>query len=312
MSNSDNPIKIVANSIPGLKTVVRWRRESRQLREYWTWAPPGHFYSPIPSAEQVERQKTLQAQPPPKELPGIDLNIEGQLRVVEEMKPFHDELPFADEKKEGLRYYYKNTFFEHADAVFLYGMIRRLAPKRIIEIGAGFSSAVMLDTNDTAMGGNIEMTFVEPYPERLLSIMRESDKKNTRIITTNLEELDLSLFNTLEANDILFVDSSHVSKAGSDVNTIFFDILPRLKPGVRVHVHDIMYPFEYPYAWLKEGRAWNETYLLRAFLQHNSAFKIEAWAHYLDVMHPEALKANLPVALQQAGGGGSIWLHKVA
>jgi hypothetical protein len=112
----------------------------------------------------------------------------------------------------------------------------------------------------------------------------------------------------LEANDILFIDSSHVSKAGSDVNHLFFTVLPRLKPGVLVHVHDVFYPFEYPLGWLRQGRAWNELYLLRAFLQYNTAFEMLFFNSFLWKHHKEQLAAKLP--RMATNPGGSIWLRK--
>ncbi len=108
--------------------------------------------------------------------------------------------------------------------------------------------------------------------------------------------------------DILFIDSTHVSKIGSDVNRLIFDILPALPRGVVVHFHDIFFPFEYPLEWLYEGRAWNEAYLLRAFLSYNKSFKILFWNSYLQAKQLDALNAAYPA---MAVGGSSIWIKKV-
>ncbi len=106
---------------------------------------------------------------------------------------------------------------------------------------------------------------------------------------------------------MLFIDSTHVSKVGSDVNFLFFEVLPRLRPGVHVHVHDIAYPFEYPREWVLEGRAWNEAYLLRAFLTGNPHWQIDLWPSVLQLRHPEVMAATLHA--RTPVDGGSLWLH---
>jgi len=118
------------------------------------------------------------------------------------------------------------------------------------------------------------------------------------------------VFEQLDENDIFFLDSSHVSKTGSDVNYLIFEILPALKPGVLVHIHDILYPFEYPEEWvLKERRSWNESYLLRAFLQYNSAFEIVYWNNFVWHRMHEELGGLMPLCLENEGG--SIWLRRM-
>jgi len=116
------------------------------------------------------------------------------------------------------------------------------------------------------------------------------------------------LFAGLSSGDVLFVDSSHVSKVGSDVNHIFFHILPMLNPGVRVHFHDIFYPFEYPEEWIFAGRSWTEAYILRAFLQYNGSFEVELFPNYLMRFHEEFFKKAMPLCRKDPGG--SIWLRK--
>ncbi|SQB99143.1 Uncharacterised protein [Helicobacter fennelliae] len=123
-----------------------------------------------------------------------------------------------------------------------------------------------------------------------------------------LQEIDLGLFENLESNDIVFVDSTHVSKINSDVNKIFFEILPRLKSGVHIHFHDIFYPFSYPAEWLKEKRSWNEAYMLRAFLEFNTAFEIVFFNTCLHFLYPKEMQKALPLSLKNTGG--SIWIKR--
>jgi hypothetical protein len=186
-------------------------------------------------------------------------------------------------------------------------MIRFLKPKRIIEIGSGFSSAVMLDTNELFFNNQINLTFIEPYPERLFSLISEKDKNATHIIQNEVQSVPLETFAQLQAGDILFIDSSHIIKTGSDVNYVIFEVLPILKPGVLIHFHDIFYPFEYPKEWVYAGRNWNEDYFLKAFLMYNETFEIRLFADYIHRMHKEAFR-RMPLCYKNFGG--SLWMEK--
>jgi hypothetical protein len=166
-----------------------------------------------------------------------------------------------------------------------------------------------LDTNELFFSGEIKTTFIEPYPDLFLSLIKPSDKESIQLLPNKLQEVDPAVFQSLEANDILFVDSTHVSRTNSDVNRILFEILPALKSGVYVHFHDIFYPFEYPKEWVYEGRAWNEAYALRAFLQFNSAFRIVFFNTYLEHFHRSYYEEHLPLCLKNPGG--SIWLQRL-
>lgn len=188
----------------------------------------------------------------------------------------------------------------------LYSFIRHFNPKRIVEIGSGYSSSLMLDTNEIHYNGKLDLTFIKPYPNLLKSLMKRGD--NAMLIPQNLQLVSMDTFSTLESNDFLFIDSTHVSKIGSDVNKIFFEILPRLATGTIIHLHDIFWPFEYPETWVKEGRTWNETYMLRAFLQYNESFEILFFSDYLHKDEANWIKANMPLLLK--GKGGNFWIRK--
>ena len=124
-----------------------------------------------------------------------------------------------------------------------YSILTTLRPKRIIEVGCGFSSAIALDVRDQELH-DLELTFIEPYPDRLYDLLEEGDNKTATIHKSILQDVPIETFDVLEKDDILFIDSSHISSPGSDVNMLFFKILPRLKPGVVVHLHDIFFPFD--------------------------------------------------------------------
>jgi predicted O-methyltransferase YrrM len=270
--------------------------------------PPGHYYSPIPAPDYIARHETKIFGIAPRKILGIDLREDEQMKLLESLKPYYDELPFRSEKVSNLRYFFENPSYSYSDGIFLYCMIRHAKPKRIIEIGSGYSSCVTLDTNELYFDQNIDVTFIEPFPELLLGLLKEDDKKRTKLIQSDLQDVDIEVFSALEANDILFIDSTHVSKVYSDVNRIFFEILPRLAAGVFIHFHDIFFPFEYPKVWIRENRAWNELYLLRAFLQYNSAFRITLFNTYLETVYRDYFELNMPWCLKNPGG--SIWIQK--
>lgn len=282
--------------------------ERQKLRREYGFVPPGHFYSPIPSLDEIKQDESRVFGTIPRVIHGLELHESEQLKLLEDFVQYYKEMPFQSHKTEELRYYFENSAYSYSDAIFLYCMLRHLKPKRIIEIGSGFSSCVTLDTNELLFNDSIETTFIEPFPELLMSLMKEKDKNKARVISKRLQDVPLSEFETLRANDILFIDSTHVSKINSDVNRIFFDILPSLSPGVHIHIHDIFFPFEYPKEWIYEGRAWNEMYMLRTFLQYNTAFRVVLMNTFMEHFHEPFFREKMPLCLKNTGG--SIWIRK--
>jgi hypothetical protein len=308
-------LRTIVKKVPLLGKVYRQRDELRGITNR-LWVLPGHFYSPIPDLEELRRGKEEVFAVTTNDLPGIDLNEQKQLVWLDILKGYYGDLPFSRERLEGLRYWFDNPAFSYFDAIVLYGVVRHIKPGRIIEVGSGYSSCLFLDTNELYFENKIACTFIEPYPQLLESLIKEEDQKTIEIIPRKLQEVDLEIFRRLEPGDILFVDSSHVAKTNSDVNRIFFEILPLLNQGVYVHFHDICYPFEYPSEWVFQGRAWNEAYVLRAFLEFNSAFKIEIFNSFLQHFYRPKLEQEMPLCVQYAdgnitAGGSSIWLRKV-
>jgi predicted O-methyltransferase YrrM len=272
------------------------------------YAPPGHFYSPLPDTSILDRE-IERLYPCVPVYDGISLNADGQRRLFSELAASAAGFDWPEEQTAGRRFWLKNGRFEHGDALILFSMIRHFAPRRIIEVGSGFTSALMLDTNELHCQSRMRLTFIEPNPERFHGLLRPHEKETTDLIVAPVQSVSLDTFDLLDANDFLFIDSSHVSKIGSDVNHLLFSVLPRLRPGVVVHFHDIFYPFEYPAAWVRKGRAWNELYLLRAFLQYNSAFDIVLFNSYLAFEHQDLVKRLIP--RMNLNPGGSIWLRKL-
>ena len=282
--------------------------ELSELKRNQGFVPAGHFYSPIPSFEEIQRDEARIFGNHSQEIFGVELNETEQLELLNRFLVYYGGMPFKPEKREGLRYYYENPAYSYSDGILLHCMIRHLKPNRIIEVGSGFSSCMILDTNELFFNGSIATTFIEPYPELLMSLLKEKDNDSIKTISSRLQDIDPGEFDALRANDILFIDSTHVSKIDSDVNRIIFDILPRLSSGVHVHFHDIFFPFEYKREWVLEGRAWNEAYLLRAFLQFNRTFRVVLMNSYMERFHHQFFEENLPLCLKHTGG--SIWIRK--
>jgi predicted O-methyltransferase YrrM len=306
--------------IPGKKYIKKYKEnvrradhfeklyyEKNHLYEHFqTQFAPGHFYSPYPDLNEIESRKDQIFDRSKVDLPGIDIRDQQQLVLLKKLAKFYKTMPHLKGKATGLRYYLGKHAYSYTDGIILYCMLRHLQPKRVIEIGSGYSSALMLDVREKFLP-KLDLTFVEPYPELLMSLIKPDDTYT--LIDKPLHEVDLKIFSNLEAGDILFVDSTHVAKPGSDVIDIYFKILPVLKKGVIIHIHDIFYPFEYPIEWIKETRAWNEDYIVRAFLYNNNAYEIILFNHYLNAHHQKELDKLMPDTSKN--GGGSLWLKKL-
>lgn len=270
----------------------------------------GHFYSLYPDLEEIRnKEEILFSQE--NDLKDIDLNEEAQIQILQKMSFLYDSIPQWDditvsENTSMLRYRYNNPSLSSGDAIGLHCMLRILTPKRVLEVGSGYTSAVMLDTNEFYLNNQVKLKFIEPYPSLLKSLLMPSDE--IELLSMKLQDVSLNTFEELEEGDILFIDSTHVSKIGSDVNYLFFDILPRLKKGVYIHIHDVFYPFEYPKEWIFSGRIWNELYLLRAFLQNNNDYEITFFQNMMEKRHMEKFLEKWP--LDSPVYGGSIWLQK--
>lgn len=272
------------------------------LREY----PAGHFYSPLPGSDDLRRRENDGGTNP--SCLGVDLDEARQLRILGELRQYYADLPFSDQPTEPGRYYYQNDYFRHGDAIVLYGMMRRLRPKRVVEVGSGFSSAVMLETNERFLSSETHLTFIEPFSERLEWFLPHAKRTTVDVIRLPVQDVALSVFDELGPRDILFIDSSHVVKVGSDVKFLLDEVVPRVAPGVSVHFHDVGWPFEYPIRWNRMGRAWNEAYYLRSFLQFNSAFGIDFFNAYMAAVHADVMRDGMPMFMWNSGA--SLWLRR--
>jgi predicted O-methyltransferase YrrM len=269
----------------------------------------GHFYSPVIDPEALAASGfSVDRNLPETALLGLNIDPDRMLAFWDAHLPAMQSAEFPAHETPSRRYFAVNDLYSWGDALVLAAMFDAHRPRRVIEIGSGFSSACMLDLAD-AMGLETAFTFVEPYADRLKGLLSRADGARCTLLETPVQATGPELFGALEAGDILFIDSTHVSKAGSDVNFELFEILPRLKPGVIVHFHDIFYPFEYPDPWIFQARrSWNEIYILRAFLMFNPAFEVLFFNDYFGRRHAEHARRTLPRFLENAGGG--LWLRK--
>lgn len=269
--------------------------------------PIGHFYSPIADPADI-RAREGRIWAARDTMPGIDLRVDAQLALLKALAPHTPAIDYpVEQPADPTRYFYGNDQYPVLDAEFLYAALLHFRPRRMIEVGSGFSSLVTADVNRRLLGRSLAFSCIEPYPRQFLI---DGVDGISQLVRQKVEDVALTFFDQLVENDILFIDSSHVSKVGSDVNYLFFEVLPRLKPGVLVHVHDIFLPDEYPKVWvIDQGRNWNEQYLLRAFLQFNAAFEVVWAAHFMGTRHTAAVQATFP-RYPRLGGGGSIWLRR--
>lgn len=275
-----------------------------------TLYPAGHFYSPIVDPVDMKSRES-QIWHGRDEMPGIQWNVTSQLDLLNNVfGKYTSGINYPVKKSANeVGYYYANDQFPVLDAEVLYCMLCHYQPKHMIEIGSGFSSLITADVNRRILNNKLDFTCVEPYPRQFLV---DGVPGITQLVVSKVEDLDLSFFSALDAGDILFIDSSHVAKTGSDVNYLFFEIIPRLKKGVLIHVHDIFLPDEYSKKWvIEEARGWNEQYLLRAFLQFNSAFEVIWGSNYMATRFAKEVQ-DVFLRFPELGGGGSIWIRKIA
>lgn len=270
--------------------------------------PLGHFYSPIANTADIRaRQDKIWAAS--DSMPGIDLQVEAQVALSRELAPYTRDIDWpVEQASDPARYFYNNDQFPMPDAEFLYAALRYFRPQKVIEVGSGFSSLVTAEVNRRHFANGIEFSCIEPYPRPFLL---NGISGISQLVCKKVEDVDLGFFERLSGGDILFVDSSHVSKVGSDVNYLFFEVLPRLPKGVFVHLHDIFLPDEYPKTWMiDQGRNWNEQYLTRAFLQFNDHWEVIWSSHFMGTREPAVLASLFSRLPERIGHGSSLWLRR--
>ena len=270
---------------------LNWERHGFHVR-------PVHFYDPIPDTQSLPEKLWSE----PSELVGIDMRDSMQLDLLRnhfikfraEYETISAEPP-PDEVWP----------FRGPDVLIAYCMVRHFQPRRIIEVGSGFSTLVLAQA--AAKNKNSSLICIDPFPREL--IRNRNIPGVESLIESKVQDVDVEFFSQLASGDILFIDSSHTVKIGGDVNYLFLEVLPRLKAGVIVHVHDIFFPFEYRRDWvMEELRFWTEQYLLQAFLIFNSEFEVLMANSYLRHYHLSDLQAAFRNLLSWKSG--SFWMRR--
>ncbi len=269
-----------------------------------------HFYQPIPNDKELLIYDNKE-----RPLSSIEWKIESQIEFAGEiLRKYCDE--FNDESIISCcGYTEEKSGYLSGDAQFLYSIARHMKPRKVVEIGSGSSTQVIAAAlrMNSETAGRSSFISVEPYPKHFLKNFGDdcSDFMEFRLVSKPVQLIDLSIFESLEENDILFVDSSHVFKQGSDVEFEFLKIYPILKNGVIVHLHDIFFPFDYPIEWnMKQCRFWNEQYFLETFLQFNSRFEVLASLSML-AYQDKSIFLNAIKSYHETRAPGSFWMKVV-
>jgi len=273
---------------------------------------PNHFYFPIPDTSKLKDYLWLRH----SELIGINMKDKKQLELLSVFtSKFKKEYDLFSKKKTSKRYeyYLDNEFFPCVDGEILYCIIRYFKPKKIFEIGSGFSTYLsakaILKNREEDDSYDCKLVAIEPFPNETI---KAGFPGLSKLIIKKVQDVPLSYFKKLESNDILFIDSSHVLKIGSDVQYEYLKILPRLNKGVIIHFHDIFLPAEYPKEWiLREYRFWNEQYFLQTFLTFNYAFEVLWAVNYMNSKYPDKLEKAFNSYKKNISLPGSFWIKRI-
>lgn len=301
--------KMIATLVP--PGLLQDRRYFRLWEGRGYHITPVHFYSPLPEVRKLDRQ-LWQTE---SGLSGIQMDDEKQLRLLASLSRH------TKNDVEGFTDYFETRVselgvssgsFNSLDGELLYAMVRHLQPRRIVEVGAGLSSycigRALSKNREHDPSETCEYISVEPFPK---STILQDVLCLSHLVEQKVQHMPISYFQTLGDGDILFIDSTHVCKVGSDVQYLLLEVIPTLRRGVVVHFHDIFMPTEYPRRFIVDKYAfWNEQYVLQAFLAFNGAFRILLASNYLHREYPEAWQEAL-VSDTTVHKPGSFWIQRV-
>ena len=273
---------------------------------------PVHYYSPIPDTRKLPDSLWLTPRAPV----GFDLNIDQALHLLDRLsRTYGHEYKTFPKQSDGNphRYHTANSAYLSGDAEILYAMLRDLKPKKIIEIGSGFSTLLICEAIRASKKENpdyrCEFTAIEPFPP---SFLKPPPAELTRLESRPLQQVAPDIFSSLGPGDVLFIDSTHVARIGSDVVHEFLHIVPGLAPGVVIHIHDIFIPEEYPRAWIDKARFfWNEQYLVSAFLAHNPEFEVIMPTHAIWIAHADRFRKAIPSSEPEFHMASSFWIRRI-
>jgi predicted O-methyltransferase YrrM len=270
-----------------------------------------HYYQPIPEYESVP-EDYFQTQ---QNFPGFGINLDRVTKTLKSLSSYACECEWAENQAEEGVYYTQNLNFGYSSAAILHSMIRASQSKQVVEIGSGFSSLITLEAlKKNSPLGDFKFKCIEPFPSKWLAERMSQYPNSVDLLSQQAETVDSSVYQELNKNDILFIDSSHVSKLNSDVNFLYMQVLPRLKKGVIIHIHDIYIPYEYPkvHFYGQQKIFWNEQYILQAFLTNNKDFEIILPGYYVQNDMKDDFQVAFPNYNPQIyRATSSFWLRKV-
>jgi len=280
--------------------------------ERWGWLPiPVHFYHPYPASRDLEDTAYWTTT---TRMSGVALDLPRCVELVREVgRAYGAECRWPRRSEDPHTYCWDNGNFGFTSAAMAHAMVRHFKPRRVIEVGSGYSTHILggaLRRNREETGAGAKMTIIEPHPGEVLNTEIPHLEKR---VHQRVETVDPVLFGELRANDLLFVDSSHVLRYGGDVAFLYLDVLPKLAPGTIVHIHDIHLPEPYPRTYFEQARyVWNEQQLLQAFLCHNRHFEILAPCWMLHLEHDTVFREVFPdYDPRQHRPGSSFWIRRI-
>lgn len=271
----------------------------------WLSQPLGHFYSPIGDIDALAAERSrLWAHDAC--CAGIDFQAEAQTRLLREVfPPLLQAFDYPDYAVDAGSYHLQNPQFGHADARALFALLRHWRPRHMVEVGSGYSTILAADINRRFLDNSLQLTAIEPFPRDLLHDL--PGLHSLRI--ERVQDTPAHVFAALESGDVLFIDSSHVLKTGSDLVHLLTQVLPCLASGVHVHFHDLFLPDDYPPQWvIDENRSWNEQYAVQAMLASNSRYRVVYGTQYALTRLPHVSHVAFGSLAGQAYAGGSFWI----
>jgi predicted O-methyltransferase YrrM len=287
------PLLSLARKLHENETALSLMRSAfRMFQRIGITVSPNHYYWPVPDFRELESRKW----PAEEEPVGLDLAFGRQLDFLQMVVPqYRAEWESPSSPFFSVSYNYNNGFFETVDAEIAYCLVRHYKPRRIVEVGGGYSSRVMaaaLEMNHKLDGVRGELVTIDPYPDRF---PKKALSDRVHLITQNIQDVDLDVFLSLQSGDFLFLDSSHVVGIGSDVVREYLEIVPRLADGVLIHAHDIFIPADYPREAVLHNLAfWSEQYLLQALLMFNPRFEVLWGSSCMQSRAPAELENAFP------------------
>lgn len=266
------------------------------------------FYSPIPVIAELPAGLWDE----PSATPGLNLRVDEAVALLTgPLRPYVAEFNPPPMPAGPGEFWLYNDNYGAVDASTLYAMLRHLKPKRVYELGSGFSSHVihMAAVANARDERPLEHTVFDPFPYEAGGTL--GPVPGATVQASRAEDLDHAQFAELQDGDVLFVDTTHTVRTGGDVTRIFLEIVPEIAVGVTVHVHDIFLPYEYPKRWVVDQRfAWAEQYLLQAFLAFNTDFTVELPNYAVLRASPSTLRSVIPSLDETNPGAGGFWFRR--